>query len=419
MLRAWLHGVHVGDLRVRAGGRWDFRFDPTYLLRAERPVLGRWFEDQNLSSLTYGATQGYLPAFFQNYLPEVGSSLRELLAHRAGVDPKRNGPLLAVLGEDLPGAVVVREVDDDLEPGDETPLTDSHVSSRTALRFSLAGMQLKFSVLLKDSRYTLPVTGRGGRWIAKLPDPQHPSVPEHESAMLTLAAKVGIVVPEHCCIPWRSIDGLPEELALTERDALVVRRYDRADDGTRIHQEDFAQVFNLQPYNKYNDVERAPFDATFRGIGRVIAAVCGHDDFFEYVRRMVFMVLTGNHDAHLKNWSLLYPDRRLPRLAPAYDLLSTVTYVPSQRGLALRFFRCQRFDEVRRADFEALAERARMDSTRTLQVVDETIERFMKIWEDKSSHPGLPTAARVAIAQHLTTLPLIDPNRRASRRPRH
>ena len=31
MLRVWLHGVHVGDLRVHKGGRWAFRFDPTYV----------------------------------------------------------------------------------------------------------------------------------------------------------------------------------------------------------------------------------------------------------------------------------------------------------------------------------------------------------------------------------------------------
>lgn len=417
MLRIWLHGVYTGDLRVRAGGRWDFRFDPSYILRPERPVLGRWFEDQDLPSLTYSATQGYLPAFFLNYLPEVGSSLRELLAQRAGVDPKRNGPLLAALGEDLPGAIVVRDVPDDLEPGDEAPVTDRPVPPHTALRFSLAGMQLKFSVLLEGSRYTLPVTGRGGRWIAKLPDPRHAHVPEHESAMLSLAAKVGIDVPEHRCVPWRDIAGLPEELTFTEPSALVVRRYDRAEDGARIHQEDFAQVFDRQPYNKYNDVEPDALDATFRGVGRVVAAVCGHDDFLEYVRRLTFMVLTGNHDAHLKNWSLVYPDRRRPRLAPAYDLLSTITYVPNERGLALNFFKCRRFEDVRRADFERLAERADVDSARTLAAVDETIERFIEVWEE-GSDLGLPATARAAVTQHLAALPLVAPNRPTARRTR-
>jgi serine/threonine-protein kinase HipA len=44
------------------------------------------------------------------------------------------------------------------------------------------------------------------------------------------------------------------------------------------------------------------------------------------MRRLAFMVLSGNADAHLKNWSLLYPDGVRPRLAPVYDLVSTVMY---------------------------------------------------------------------------------------------
>ena len=174
-------------------------------------------------------------------------------------------------------------------------------------------------------------------------------------------------------MPWRDIAGLPEELTFAEPSALVVRRYDRADDGARIHQGDSAQVFDRQPYNKYNDVEPDALDATFRGVGRVVAAVCGHDDFVEYVRRLTFMVLTGNHDAHLKNWSLVYPER--------------------------------------------LAPRAGVDPSHTLTAVDETVDHFMDAWEE-GSDLGLPTAARTAVTQHLAALPLVDPNRPAARRAR-
>lgn len=100
MLRVWLHGKHVGDLRLYSGSRWEFRFDAAYLALPERPVLGRWFEDQDLRELPYSATQSYLPAFFQNYLPEVGSWLREQLAERA----RRGAPRLAAPLSTLTGA---------------------------------------------------------------------------------------------------------------------------------------------------------------------------------------------------------------------------------------------------------------------------------------------------------------------------
>ena len=407
MLRVWLHGTHTGDLRLHAGSRWEFRFAEGYLDLPNRPVLGRWFEDQNLPELRYTATQSYLPAFFQNYLPEMGSWLREELAARAGVDPRRNGPLLAALGDDLPGAHVVREVDD-LEPShDEQPIVDRRVSPSTALRFSLAGMQPKLSVSREGSRYTLPVTGKGGRWIAKFPDPRHERVPEHEAAMLTIAQHVGIDVPEHECVPWRDIGNLPASMRFAEHLALMVRRYDRTDDGVRLHQEDFAQVFDRQPYNKYNDRgEQNRLDATFRGIGRVIAAVCGPDDFIEYVRRLVFMVLVGNHDAHLKNWSLLYRDPRRARLAPAYDMLSTVLYLPDQDGLALGFFKRKAFSEVLRSDFERLAEKAGVEVARTLAAVDETIARFHDACLTEAPHLPFSETQRGALARHIATLAL-------------
>ena len=51
---------------------------------------------------------------------------------------------------------------------------------------------------------------------------------------------------------------------------------------------------------------------------------------------MVFTALTGNGDMHLKNWTLLYPDRLAPALAPAYDLVATIPHLPND-NLALNF----------------------------------------------------------------------------------
>jgi len=52
--------------------------------------------------------------------------------------------------------------------------------------------------------------------------------------------------------------------------------------------------------------------------------VAGESDFDEVVRRIAFQVLIGNGDAHLKNWSFVYPDGTSARLSPPYDLVATI-----------------------------------------------------------------------------------------------
>ncbi len=66
-------------------------------------------------------------------------------------------------------------------------------------------------------------------------------------------------------------------------------------------------------------------------------------------RRLAFSLLIGNGDAHLKNWSLIYRDRRNPTLSPAYDFVSTAAY-GTRSGqaddLGLRFDRTRRLPRL-------------------------------------------------------------------------
>lgn len=145
-LRVLLGAHDVGVIRSQRDGHTEFTFSSDYLTASERPVLGQYFED-HLDEVHHSQT--HLPAFFSNLLPEGG--LRELIARRAGVYRDREANLIALLGEDLPGAVVVRRMDDPgLEPVDGPaapvagdPASETASGSPGALRFSLAGAQLK------------------------------------------------------------------------------------------------------------------------------------------------------------------------------------------------------------------------------------------------------------------------------------
>ena len=374
-----------------------FVFDPGYVADTNRPILSLGYKgrDGNLIQ-NVRPTRTKLPAFFSNLLPE--GHLREYLAARGGVHPDREFFLLWLVGADLPGAVVAAGGDDALPPrteGDER--TD--VEDERPLRFSLAGVQLKFSAVMETlGGLTLPVGGVGGDWIAKLPSPRFNAVPETEYTMMTLAAAVGIQVPEVRLVPTADIGNLPAGLPESFGQALAVRRFDRTESGERIHIEDFAQVFSLYPNDKYRK-------ASYSNIAEVLWAETGEAGASEFVRRLVFNVLIGNGDAHVKNWSLIYPDGRTPGLAPAYDLVGTVAYL-QQDQLALSLGGTREFGAVDISRLRRFAETAGLPSRAVLTVARETTQAVRDLWPRHEPVRALPDAIREAIARHMKSVPL-------------
>lgn len=273
-------------------------------------------------------TQTLVPPFFSNLLPE--GPLRAHLAEQAGINPKREFFLLWVLGRDLPGALTVRPADGDAWPptrNGDRPEDGERAHRSAVLRFALlAGVQLKFSAV-KNGSLTIPAAGVGGPWIVKLPSTQFEGVLENEYAMM-LAAGLGIDVPEVQLLDVDAIEGLPAGIGKLPGQAFAVKRFDRTDEGP-VHIEDFAQVFGVFPENKYEK-------ATYRSITTVLGTETGNEGIAEFIRRPVFSTLIGNADMHLKNWSLIYRDRRSPGLSPAYDLVSTIPYIPDEKA-ALKY----------------------------------------------------------------------------------
>jgi serine/threonine-protein kinase HipA len=406
--RVSLGGVRVGALERRregaapGGGVTVFRFDDRYLEMPDRPVLGSWFEDHLGPTFELREHGSSLPGFFQNYLPERDSALRELLAERAGMKPHWELELLIALGIDLPGAVVV-VAETDAGEVVEPPQSDKPPPRAPVLRFSLAGMQLKFSVVERANRLTIPARGVDGRWIVKLPDRRFDAVPENEAAMLTWAKAAGLDVPDFRLQPIADIDGLPDGLSYNGDQALAVRRYDRVDD-LRIHQEDFAQVLGVRPAHKYGEDARVGGATLLKVVHHLSAR---REDEDEILRRIVFVVLSGNTDGHLKNWSLIYPDGLRPRLSPAYDLVFTLDYLPKEsRRLALGIGGTKDFYAVTGDHFGAMAERAGMDPSRARRVASEAAERTHQAWRECCASLPLAKARQAALSRHLDRVKL-------------
>lgn len=395
-LDVFLNAMKVGVI-VRTPGDFNaFSFDPAYRATGGFPVL----------SLSFRAAAGglrkdpkplagALPAFFANLLPE--DKLRDAMErHHAGaVRPGNDFDLLAALGTDLPGAVRV------IPSEGSNVARPEAVENKPKARFSLAGVQMKLSVMKntgKGGGLTIPLEDGQGQYIAKFPSTAFPGVSENEFANLALAAAIGMDVPARELVDKSDFDGIPEDFdTLAEGKVLLIRRFDRGPSGERIHIEDFAQVFGAYPSRKYDA-------AAYHDIAAALGVAISPAAALEFVRRLVLAVITGNGDMHLKNWSLLYPgDGNLPALAPIYDVLSTVPYLPADT-LALSLGGERSFKALTADRWKVFANRARLPEPAVLETVVDTVARVQAHWWQLPEREVVPLNVLERIDAHVRTM---------------
>ena len=389
-----LHDLQVGELIRLQDGRTRFEFNSRYVDMPQRPTLSLSFI-HGLNRVTYGtgntarsATSGRVPTFFSNLLPE--GRLRNYVASAAGVKPTREFDLLAYVGNDLPGAVELIQSDQlgqrsapSSQPG---ILKKTDFSPRNGVKFSLAGVELKYSALTRaHGGLTIPASGSGGNWIVKLPSSAYPLVPENEFSVMKLASKVGINIPEIRLVPIGQIEGLPREMhamKLASDNAIAIKRFDR-DNGKRVHSEDFAQVLGVLPENKYDDFN-------YGNLATVLSVFSGkYTDTDEFARRLMFAALIGNGDLHLKNWSLIYRDQIHPELSPTYDMLCTSCYTEDD-NIALRLGSSKRWRDLTLGDFSRIATQARINAKGLVNAARDVAVQFWDVWEQESRELPIP-----------------------------
>jgi serine/threonine-protein kinase HipA len=264
--------------------------------------------------------------YFENILPE-GQALATM-ASLAGARPADTYGILAKFGRDCAGAIMLLPEADgpDAEQGNGyLPATDEDlrrlvdsldvaplaVDLERGFRPSLAGFQRKALVArADDGSWLLPVGNAPSTWILK-PDGPH-AMAANEATCLRLAAACGLEVPDTDLL---DLDGLP---------VLAVKRYDRRqspDGPVRVHQEDGCQASSTPPAQKYEE-QGGP---GLRDLTSVLRDFGDPADVITLLRRTAFNMAVGNADAHAKNFSLLHePDTSIVKLAPLYDVLSTV-----------------------------------------------------------------------------------------------
>lgn len=395
VLEVILHGKKIATLTHVTGDRTLFAFTEEYINDQSHSFLGLVFKDPLGQLITdFKSTRTRVIPWFSNLLPE--GQLRHYLAECAHVKSVREFFLLWVLGQDLPGAVVVQPAD-----GEDYPPTVHRANvegfREKALRFSLAGVQLKFSAITNARKgLTIPVQGIGGDRIIKLPSRQFDALPENEYSMMELARDIGIDVPRVELIKIDAIENLPDGIDIFGTHAFAIERFDRPSGRNPIHIEDFAQIFGVYPEAKDDK-------ASIRNIASVVGSESNQQDVEELVRRLVFNVLIGNADMHLKNWSLIYMDQQNASLAPAYDFVSTICYIPDET-FALKFSRTKRFAEFSLDELSHLAGKARLPEKLVLSTAIETVARFHEVWRAKKNNLALSKDMVATIDEHLESV---------------
>ncbi|MGD7034574.1 type II toxin-antitoxin system HipA family toxin [Methylotuvimicrobium buryatense] len=383
VIKLSLHDRLVGYLAGFQGGRNVLSFTEEFKNDANRPTFSlithpAFPHSKKIMAEPWTRNQRLHPTL-SNLLPE--GSLRELIAQGLKVHVDNEFHILSYLGADLPGALVAEPMEPDDVPdsvlnthGKARAIKFDNVSPEN--KFSLAGVQMKFSMKEKDGRYNLSKGDVLGDWIVKTPSTKHKDVPVNEYTAMKLAELVGVDIPEIKLVELNKLDNLPQINLPDEKLAFAIKRFDR-DNDARIHMEDFAQVLVKYAHEKYNS-------ANYEQIGRIIYGFSGDGlaDAQQFARRLLVNILLANGDAHLKNWSLIYSDKITPRLSPAYDIVTTSLYIDGERHFALNLGKTKEWYDVSLANFQSWANRAEIPWRVIKPHLDDVMEKARNLWRE-------------------------------------
>lgn len=403
VLQISLYNQLVGYLAGYQDGKAIFTFSHEYISQniEDRSTLSlKYYKQPDDAFRTRLKSRVKLPPVFSNLLPE--GELRDYVVRNLKVHTDAEFDLLARLGRDLPGALSVNEIKSEEIPPyaleGRVHITPEVKDSPETDHFSLSGVLMKFSIFQIGDAFHVSKSKNVGTWIVKVPSSRFLKVPLNEFSSMKLAEAAGITIPEIKLINLEHITGLPDIKMPDEPYAYAIKRFDR-DADERIHAEDFAQVFDLYPAEKYRSTN---YDTIAKTIFHTFPDPI--PDIQEFVARLAVNIMIGNCDAHIKNWSVLYKDGINPSLSPAYDIVFTRAYIESDDSIALNLGKEKKTDQLTLKHFKTLAKKADIDWLIIRARLYETIEKARDTWPSLLNDLAMPEVHKKKLKKYWQSL---------------
>ena len=329
--------------------------------------------------------------FFEGLLPE--GFTRRCVAEWMHMDENDYVSILAGLGRECLGAIkIVDESDEGIIP-EYRPLSAEEVYALasegatesaelvTKSHLSLTGASGKVGMYYdeKEEKWYLPIGEAPSTHIVKQSHVRLKKIVANEQLCLLTAKYLGIETPESFIV---TTDVNDDEAVL-----FATKRYDRKFvkdsnmiDGLpvprRLHQEDFAQALGIAASNKYEKNNEGYLKCLFD-----VLRAHSTDPMTDTLKLWdicVFNYLIGNTDNHIKNISLIYgEDLKSVRLAPAYDIVSTMIYKGSTEKMALCINGSCNINEITRESFEKAASQVGIGVKMAMKRFDVMVSGFV------------------------------------------
>jgi serine/threonine-protein kinase HipA len=367
--------------------------------------------------------------YFNGILPE--SDPRTRIAKNLGISPRNDFSMLEKIGGECAGAVTL------LPAGEPLPEHNNQyqeypdeklaellkalprrpmLAGQEGFRMSLAGAQEKIAVKLNipatltgaqeknavvidKGQITVPKNGAPSTHILKPDNKDYPGLVFNELLCMKLAKEINLSVAN---AEARSVQGI---------DFLLVERYDRRlienAEGQktyeRIHQEDFCQALGITSTRKYQSEGGPSFKDCFELIRKVSSIPML--DLKRLLEAAIFNYLVGNNDAHGKNFSLIYPEKGVTRLAPLYDLVSTVYYPDLSKKMGMKIGGEYDSEKVTPRHFDKFSDDTQLAKPLVKKSISEVAENILKALQKVDlSNPTAQGVAKIIKDRCLTAI---------------
>jgi len=186
-------------------------------------------------------------------------------------------------------------------------------------RISISGVQIKYSMIVKEGKLNLTPAGEQGQYILK-PKPIEIKNSQECAANENLTMQIAEQVFK--------IETAPNGLCFFPDGeiAYITKRFDVAPDDSKYRVEDFASLAGITSDNAGVNFK---YDYSYEEVTELIKKYtpAWSVELLKFYRLLLFNFLFSNGDAHLKNFSVIDRGENDFRLTPAYDLLNTKIHV--------------------------------------------------------------------------------------------